>query len=59
MYRFHIEDPIRFDESIRVTIETGHANALANDYSSTAYWYQAGRSQPLPRLAPVAERLPR
>ena len=54
MYRFHIEDPIRFDESIRVTIETGHANALANDYSSTAYWYQTGRSQPLPPLAPVA-----
>ena len=59
MYRFHIEDPIRFDESIRVTIETGHANALANDYSSTAYWYQTASSRPLPRLAPVAERLPR
>jgi hypothetical protein len=59
MYRFHIEDPIRFDESIRVSIETGHANALANDYSSTAYWYQSGRSRPLPPLAPVAERIPR
>ncbi|MCP5060103.1 MAG: DUF2961 domain-containing protein [bacterium] len=59
MYRFHVEDPIRFEESIRVTIETGHANALANDYSSTAYWYQAARSEPLPALAPVAERLPR
>ena len=59
MYRFHIEDPIRFEQSIRVTIETGHDNALANDYSSTAYWYQIGRRAPLPPLPPMAERLPR
>lgn len=59
MYRFHVEDPIRFRESIRVSIETGHANALANDYSSTAYWYQQDRREPLPPLPPVAERLPR
>ncbi len=59
MYRFHIEDPIRFDRSIRVTIETGHDNALANDYSSTAYWYQIGRTEPLRPLPEVGERIPR
>ena len=59
MYRFHVEDPIRFDRSIRVTIETGHNNALANDYSSTAYWYQLGRREPLRPLPPVGARLPR
>lgn len=59
MYRFHIEDPIRFDQSIRVTIETGHNNALANDYSSTAYWYSVERKKPLPPLPPVEERIPR
>jgi len=59
MYRFHVEDPIAFEESIRVTIETGHDNALANDYSSTAYWYQLERSEALPALPPVAERIPR
>jgi hypothetical protein len=59
MYRFHVEDPIAFEESIRVTIETGHANALANDYSSTSYWYQQGRREPLPSLPPVEERFPR
>lgn len=59
MYRFHIEDPIAFEQSLRVSIETGHDNALANDYSSTAYWYQVGRSRPLPPLPPVGERLPR
>lgn len=59
MYRFHVEDPIRFERSIRVSIETGHDNALANDYSSTAYWYQVGRGAPLPALPPVEARLPR
>jgi hypothetical protein len=59
MYRFHVEDPIRFERRVRVTIETGHANALANDYSSLAYWYQQGRTEPLPALPPLADRLPR
>lgn len=59
MYRFHVEDPIRFEKEIRVTIETGHDNALSNDYSSTAYWYQLGRTDPLPPLPPVEDRLPR
>ncbi len=59
MYRFHIEDPIRFEREIRVTIETGHDNALANDYSSTAYWYQLDRTEPLPALPPAERRIPR
>jgi hypothetical protein len=59
MYRFHVEDPIRFDQSIRVTIETGHNNALANDYSSTAYWYAIERKKALPPLPPVEARVPR
>jgi hypothetical protein len=59
LYRFHIEDPVPFEESIRVSIETGHDNALANDYSSTAYWYQLGRGEPLPPLPPAALRIPR
>lgn len=59
MYRFHIEDPIRFRKSIRVSIEHGHANKLSNDYSSTAYWYQVEPHMPFPPLLPVEERLPR
>lgn len=59
MYRFHVEDPIRFRKSIRVSLETGHNNALANDYSSTAYWYQVGRTDPLPKLPPAEERIAR
>ncbi|MFI2710626.1 glycoside hydrolase family 172 protein [Micromonospora sp. NPDC018662] len=59
MYRFHIEDPVRFSTSIKVTIEHGHANDQGNDFSSVAYWYQHHPHKPLPELPPVAERLPR
>jgi hypothetical protein len=59
LYRFHIEDPIHFEKSIRVTIEHGHANSLSNDYASTAYWYQAEPHQTFPDLLPVNQRLPR
>lgn len=59
MYRYHIEDPIRFERSIRVSIEHGHANKLSNDYSSTAYWYQLEPHLPFPALLPVEQRLPR
>ncbi|MBI3472434.1 MAG: DUF2961 domain-containing protein [Candidatus Solibacter usitatus] len=58
MYRFHVEDPVMFEKSIRVTIEAGHANVHANDYSSVGYWYQAEPHRAFPPLAPAAERLP-
>lgn len=41
MYRFYINDPLRFEKSIRVTLEHGHANNLSNIYSSVAFWYQS------------------
>jgi len=59
MYRFHIEDPICFQESLRVTIEHGHANRRSDDVSSTAYWYQLEPHKPFPPLPPVEARLPR
>ncbi|MFZ4507983.1 MAG: glycoside hydrolase family 172 protein [Fimbriimonas sp.] len=59
MYRFHIEDPIRFNKSIKVSVEHGHANKLSNDYSSTAYWYQIEPHKPFPSLLPVEQRMPR
>ncbi len=59
LYRFHIEDPIQFEKSIRVTIEHGHANNLSHDYSSTAYWYQIEPHKPFRPLPPVEKRLPR
>ena len=59
VYRYHVEDPIAFRESIRVTIEHGHGNKLGNDYASTAYWYQLEPHAPFPPLPPVEARLPR
>jgi len=39
-YVFHLENPVRFQQEIKVTIEHGHGNHLANEMSSVAYWYQ-------------------
>ena len=57
-YRFHIEDPVYFEKSLRFSIEHGHANDRQGDWSSTAYWYQIGRRQPLPEIGPFEERSP-
>ncbi len=58
LYRFHVEDPITFLRSIRVTIEHGHANKRSDDYSSVAYWYQQEPHKPY-TIAPVDQRVPR
>ena len=57
-YRFHVEDPVPFTRSIKVTIEHGHANKRSDDLSSTAYWYQETPADHLV-LPPVEARLPR
>jgi len=59
LYRFHIEDPICFEKSIRVTIEHGHANRRSDDYSSVAYWYQIEPHKKFLELLSVEKRLPR
>jgi Protein of unknown function (DUF2961) len=56
-YRFHLADPIHFTRRIAVTLEHGHANHLADDWSSTAYWYQTLPS-PAKSISPVGDRLP-
>ncbi len=59
VYRFHLEDPIRFRESLRASIEHGHANCLTLDLASVAYWYQTVPSRPFAPLPSAADRLPR
>jgi hypothetical protein len=56
-YRFHGPDPVRFSKRIRVSIEHGHANHLADDWASTAYWYQLPPGRGV-TIQPLAERLP-
>jgi hypothetical protein len=58
MYRFHIQDPIYFQKSLRATIEHGHANAREDDYTSVAFWYQTEPHQKLAPLPPLEQRLP-
>lgn len=59
MYRFHLTDPVLFESALRMSIEHGHANCHADDYSSVAYWYQTPLARDLPPLPPLSERLPR
>ena len=59
LYRYHVEDPVMFRKSIRVTIEHGHNNNRSDDYSSTAYWYQREPHAAFRALPPPADRLPR
>ena len=50
MYRWYVADPIRFSRSLKWTVEHGHANNFANNYSSVAMWYQSEPHAPFPVL---------
>ena len=56
MYRWHIVDPIRFKQDLRVTIQAlgwrsgGRYLPLQDDISSVAYWYQNEPHAPFPKL---------
>lgn len=56
-YVFHIENPVRFEKEIKVTIEHGHGNHLANDWSSVAYFYLT-KPKAVKTPPPVAKRMP-
>ena len=59
MYRWHINDPIYFDEDIRVTIQAlgwrseGRYLPLQDDIASVAFWYQ---DRPCTRRAPLPDK---
>jgi hypothetical protein len=59
LYRWHLESPIAFEQSIRVTIEHGHANHRSDNFYSVAYWYQTEPHAAFPALPAVADRVPR
>lgn len=56
-YVHHIENPVRFTRSIKVTIEHGHGNHLCNEMSSVAYWYAAKPAR-IARPPAVGKRMP-
>jgi hypothetical protein len=55
-YRWHLPDPVRFRDSIRVELEHGHGNEVVADYATVAFWYQTEPHVPLPTLPPPDER---
>ncbi len=59
LYRWHTESPITFEKSIRVTIESGHANHRADNFYSVAYWYQTEPHAAFPALPAPEARIPR
>lgn len=59
LYRFHVEDPVHFQKSLRFSIEHGHANDQGNDYSSVAYWYQTEPHKTFPPFPSLELRMPR
>ena len=58
-YRYHIEDPISFEKSIKVTIEHGHDNHRGDIWETTAYWYQLEPHYQFPEFPNHKERMPR
>lgn len=56
LYRWHIADPIRFDEDLKVTIQAlgwtdnGRYLPLQDDIASVAFWYQTEPHQPFAPL---------
>ena len=58
LYRWHVVDPIRFKQDMKVTIQTlgwmtdksGRYLPLKDDVASVAYWYQTEPHAPFPLL---------
>ena len=56
-YVLHLENPVRFQREIKVTMEHGHGNHLANDWASVGYWY-ADTPTGIATPPPVGKRMP-
>jgi len=58
-YRWHGDNPVTFERSLKHTMEHGHANDRGDNFFSAAYWYQTTPFTEFPPLPPVAERIPK
>ncbi len=65
LYRWHIMDPIRFHQNLKVTIQAlgwwpgGKYQPLTDEIASVGYWYQQEPHAPYPVMPSRNERLPR
>ena len=58
VYRFHFDSPIPFTQSMKASIEHGHANHRSDNFYSVAYWYQEEPHMPFPPLPAADDRIP-
>ena len=63
-YRWHIMDPVLFEQDIRVTIQQigvyhGGLFERQDDVATVAYWYQTEPHEPFDKLMERRERWPR
>lgn len=59
LYRWHVDNPIRFEKSLKFTIEHGDCNHRFDNIFSVAYWYQTEPHVRFPELPAPEERIPR
>jgi hypothetical protein len=59
LYRFHLDSPIPFTQSLRATIEHGHANHRSDNFYSVVYWYQTEPHAKFPPMPPLEQRIPK
>lgn len=65
LYRWHIPDPIRFETSLKVSMQAlgwwpnGKFQPLQDDIASVGYWYQAEPHAAFPAMLPAHLRWPR
>ena len=61
MYRWHIPDPVRFDRTLKVTLQDlgrrrdGTYFSRLDDFMTVAYWYQTLPTAPFPDFPGVDE----
>ena len=63
LYRWHVMDPVCFEQDLRVTIqalgwgEDGKYKKLSDDVASVAFWYQKPPHAPFPPLPSLEDRM--
>jgi hypothetical protein len=64
LYRWHIMDPVSFQQDLRVTIQDlgwtpeGKYQQLGDNIASTAFWYQKEPHAPFPAFPVLGDRWP-
>lgn len=59
MYRWHLPDPIFWDEEVKITIQQIGCCLYErdDDWSSATFWYEPIPSEPLPKMPSTQERI--